>query len=122
MIIGSWIREIQVFNKQVVKYDKIISHFRKVVGALAIFDLTNKVSFEKLSIWITALRKEGDSDIQILLVGNKLDLIEKNISPRQVSDEEIKAFAKTNKCKSLEISANDQNNVIACFELLFSGN
>ena len=82
MIIGSWIREIQVFNKQVVKYDKIISHFRKVVGALAIFDLTNKVSFEKLSIWITALRKEGDSDIQILLVGNKLDLIEKNISPR----------------------------------------
>lgn len=52
------------------------------MGALAIFDLTNKVSFEKLSVWITALKKEGDSDIQILLVGNKLDLIEKNISPR----------------------------------------
>lgn len=28
------------------------SHFRKVVGALAIFDLTNKISLEKLQLWI----------------------------------------------------------------------
>lgn len=52
------------------------------MGALVIFDLTNKASFEKLSTWIDALKKEGDSDIQIILIGNKLDLIEKNISPR----------------------------------------
>ncbi|CAD8166049.1 unnamed protein product [Paramecium octaurelia] len=95
------------------------SHFRKVVGALAIFDLTNKTSLEKLQLWIQELKHHGDSDIQIMIVGNKLDLVQKNPSCRQVSEDDIKQFVKQNKWKVFEISAQVPENVNQCFECLF---
>nr|CAI44491.1 rab_C49 [Paramecium tetraurelia] len=95
------------------------SHFRKVVGALAIFDLTNKTSLEKLQLWIQELKHHGDGDIQIIIVGNKLDLVQKNPSCRQVSEDDIKQFVKQNKWKVFEISAQVPENVNQCFECLF---
>ncbi|CAD8167676.1 unnamed protein product [Paramecium pentaurelia] len=90
-----------------------------VVGALAIFDLTNKTSLEKLQLWIQELKNHGDSDIQIILVGNKLDLVQKNPSCRQVLEDDIKQFVKQNKWKVFEISAQVPENVNQCFECLF---
>ncbi|CAD8098302.1 unnamed protein product [Paramecium sonneborni] len=95
------------------------SHFRKVVGALAIFDLTNKTSLEKLQLWIQELKHHGDGDIQIIIIGNKLDLVQKNPSCRQVSENDIKLFIKQNKWKIFEISAHLPENVNQCFETLF---
>jgi small GTP-binding protein len=59
-------------------------------GALLVFDITSKESFQNLHEWISALY-EGREKIPLILIGNKLDL-EQN---RQVSIEEAHAYAKS---------------------------
>jgi Ras-related protein Rab-11A len=51
------------------------AYYRNTVGALMVFDLTKMKSFENLEIWLKEARSYSDADIAIVLVGNKLDLV-----------------------------------------------
>ncbi len=62
------------------KYRAITSaHYRKAVGALLVYDITKEKTFESLEKWLEEIRKHADQDIVLMLVGNKLDLTEKNV-------------------------------------------
>ena len=52
-------------------------------GAIIIYDITNRQSFESVDYWIEEV-KENVSDIEIIIVGNKIDLYEE----REVTYEE----------------------------------
>jgi small GTP-binding protein len=57
-------------------------YFRGAKGALIIYDVTKKESFEHLDKWFSDL-DEQCGKISVILVANKIDLIENRIIPRK---------------------------------------
>jgi Ras-related protein Rab-11A len=67
------------------------------VGALLVFDLTDRDSFDQLSYWLNCLREHADENLVVALVGmnisffnnlhlaNKYDLVRDNPSLRAVT-------------------------------------
>ena len=80
-------------------------------GALIIFDLSNKNSFEYVPKWIEDLKDNGPKDISILILGNKSDLT----LEREVNMDEIKKFI-GNKYLYYEVSAKNGNNISLAFD------
>ena len=44
-------------------------HYRSAVGALLVFDLTDRESFEQLSYWLNCLVEHADENLVVALVG-----------------------------------------------------
>ncbi|MFX1503800.1 MAG: GTP-binding protein, partial [Promethearchaeota archaeon] len=89
-------------------------YYRGSLGALLIFDLTNPASFEHLPQWIEEVRANVKTEIPLLLVGNKSDLIDQ----RTVSLEEINNFTKNFNLYYMETSAKTGEGVGDCFYIL----
>ncbi|MFX1478493.1 MAG: GTP-binding protein [Promethearchaeota archaeon] len=85
-------------------------HFMEANGAMVIFDITNKKSFDNLDWWITELI-DYRGDIPLIIVGNKLD---KN-SEREVN--KVTAMEKANQLgvDYIETSAKSDCNVNKVF-------
>lgn len=64
------------------------------------------------------VKEHAEPDIVIMLVGNKLDLCEKNPLERRVSTERAMEFARDNNLLFMETSAFTDVNVRDVFELL----
>ena len=57
------------------RYRAITSaYYRGAVGALLVYDITKHVTYENVERWLKELRDHADSNIVIMLVGNKSDL------------------------------------------------
>jgi len=89
-------------------------YYRGSLGTVLVFDLTNSASFEHLPGWIEEVRSNIKSDIPILLVGNKSDLIDQ----RAVSIEEIGNFTRDFNLYYMETSAKTGDGVGDCFYIL----
>ncbi len=50
------------------------SYFRGASGALLVFDISRRSTFESVTSWLHDLRQIAESDIVVVLVGNKSDL------------------------------------------------
>ena len=50
------------------------SYFRGASGALLVFDLTRRETFDNVTQWLDDLRQIAEPDIVVVLVGNKRDL------------------------------------------------
>ncbi|MHA1149246.1 MAG: GTP-binding protein [Promethearchaeota archaeon] len=89
-------------------------YYRGSLGGLLIFDLTNYESFEHLPQWLDEVRANIKTEIPLLLVGNKSDLIEE----RKVSIEEINEFTRDFNLYYMETSAKTGEGVGDCFHIL----
>ena len=99
----------------------MIGHYRSAVGALLIFDLTDKESFECLDHWLKELRENCDENCEIALVANKIDLINEDPGLREVSIHQINKFCKDNGLIFIgETSAKEDINIKETFEGLLS--
>jgi Ras-related protein Rab-1A len=49
-------------------------YYRDADGALIVFDTTDKQSFENVKQWLQELEDKAPKNIEIILVGNKIDL------------------------------------------------
>jgi len=87
------------------------SYYRGTTGALLVYDITRRETFEHLSEWLEDCRKYSNPNIVIMLIGNKCDLEEK----RAVSREEGEEFAKAHGLFFLETSAKTDANVDEAF-------
>eukprot|EP00825_Cyclidium_porcatum_P044712 TRINITY_DN6625_c0_g1_i2.p3 TRINITY_DN6625_c0_g1~~TRINITY_DN6625_c0_g1_i2.p3 ORF type:complete len:216 (-),score=39.28 TRINITY_DN6625_c0_g1_i2:101-748(-) len=96
------------------------SHYRRAVGALLVYDVTKEKTFQNVSKWIDDLKQQAESDIVIILVGNKYDQIEKNSSNCKVQREDALKFAKQNGLLFEETSALTDYNVTQVFESLLN--
>ncbi|GMR49491.1 hypothetical protein PMAYCL1PPCAC_19686, partial [Pristionchus mayeri] len=68
------------------------AYYRGAAGALLVYDIAKRTSFENVSRWLTELRDHSEKDISIMLVGNKTDL-----RPlRAVPTDEAKQYAVEN--------------------------
>ena len=65
------------------------AYYRGAVGALLVYDISKHQTYVNVTRWLKELRDHADSNIVIMLVGNKSDL--RHL--RAVPTEEAKAFA-----------------------------
>ena len=94
------------------RYRAITSaYYRGAVGALLVYDITKKNTFESVERWLTELKDYADSKIVVMLVGNKCDLRDE----REVSVEEGTAAAAKFGLSFIETSALDATNVDESF-------
>ena len=87
------------------------SYYRGAAGALLVYDITRRDTFQHLSRWLEEAKQHAQPNMVILLIGNKNDLEHK----RAVSTEEGKAFADANGLLFMETSAKTAYNVEQAF-------
>jgi small GTP-binding protein len=66
------------------------AYYKGAKGALLVFDLSRKETFDSVDRWVPDLRASADEKVTIILIGNKCDLKER----RQVTEEEAQNKAK----------------------------
>ena len=99
------------------KYKSITSHhYKKAVGALLVYDVTRRITFDDCMKWYTELKNYTDKECVICIVGNKTDIVQKNQKLREVSREEGENFAKKNNTLFYEMSARKYEQINKCFE------
>lgn len=94
------------------------AHYRRAIGALLVYDITQDKTFANVQKWIEELRAHADPDIVIMLVGNKVDLVETTPAERQVSREQGQQLARDQGMLFEETSAVRGIQVREAFETL----
>ncbi|OIT26166.1 PREDICTED: ras-related protein RGP1-like [Nicotiana attenuata] len=87
------------------------AYYRGAVGAMLVYDITKRQSFDHVARWLEELRGHADKNIVIMLVGNKTDLG----SLRAVPTEDAKEFAEKENLFFIETSALEATNVETAF-------
>ncbi|KAI8982281.1 P-loop containing nucleoside triphosphate hydrolase protein [Mycotypha africana] len=91
------------------------SYYRGAAGALLVYDISRRETFEHVSTWLSDVRRHANPNTTIVLVGNKCDLDERR---RQVTREEGEKFAKDNDIPLfIETSAKSSENVEEVFSI-----
>ncbi|KAL4866066.1 hypothetical protein BDV12DRAFT_139167 [Aspergillus spectabilis] len=95
------------------RYRAITSaYYRGAVGALLVYDISKHQTYDNVNRWLKELRDHADSNIVIMLVGNKSDL--RHL--RAVPTDDAKQFASENNLSFIETSALDASNVELAFQ------
>jgi len=87
------------------------SYYRGAAGALLVYDITRRETFNHLASWLEDARTHSNSNMTIMLIGNKSDLEGR----RAVTFEEGQAFANEHGLIFLETSAKTASNVEDAF-------
>lgn len=87
------------------------AYYRGAVGAMLVYDITKRQSFDHVARWLEELRGHADKNIVIMLVGNKTDLG----SLRAVPTDDAKEFAEKENLFFIETSALEATNVDTAF-------
>ncbi|XP_044352049.1 ras-related protein Rab-2-A-like [Triticum aestivum] len=85
--------------------------YDEAVGALLVYDITRRETFNHLTNWLQDARKYAHSGMTIMLIGNKCDLSHSHA----VSYEEGERFAKDHGLLFMEASAKTAQNVVEGF-------
>ena len=64
------------------------AHYKRALGALLVYDVTSRETFDEIDTWIENLMSRAEPDIQVILVGNKIDKVRQNPNSREVDVEE----------------------------------
>ncbi|XP_048223531.1 ras-related protein Rab-4A isoform X1 [Perognathus longimembris pacificus] len=87
------------------------SYYRGAAGALLVYDITSRETYNALTNWLTDARMLASQSIVIILCGNKKDLD----GDREVTFLEASRFAQENELMFLETSALTGENVEEAF-------
>ncbi|KAL0855132.1 hypothetical protein Bca101_060284 [Brassica carinata] len=87
------------------------AYYRGAVGAMLVYDMTKRQSFDHMAKWLEELRGHADKNIVIMLIGNKCDLG----SLRAVPTEDAQEFAERENLFFMETSALEATNVETAF-------
>jgi len=120
------VRSIEIDNTEVkVNFWDISGHpeffdvrnefYKDTQGAILVYDVGSKRSFESLDGWLKEASKFGAKDIQVVVCANKVDG-----KKRAVSLKDGQAWAVSKGYQHFETSASDGTNVEAVFQCLFS--
>jgi len=93
----------------------ISTYYRGSAGAVIVFDVNRRESFEKCSFWLNQIKGNNTHDHNpvLMLIGNKIDQ-----SNREVRREEAVHYAEENNMIYNEISAKKNIDVLKCYRQL----
>ncbi|KAH0458988.1 hypothetical protein IEQ34_011802 [Dendrobium chrysotoxum] len=92
------------------------AYYRGAVGAMLVYDMTKRQSFDHVARWLEELRGHADKNIVVMLVGNKSDLG----TLRAVPAEDAKEFAQRESLFFMETSALESTNVETAFQTVLT--
>ncbi|KAK7262506.1 hypothetical protein RJT34_30080 [Clitoria ternatea] len=99
------------------RYRAITSaYYRGAVGALLVYDITKRQTFDNVQRWLRELRDHADSNIVIMMAGNKSDLNHL----RAVSGDDGQALAEREGLSFLETSALEATNIEKAFQTILT--
>ena len=87
------------------------NYYRQAKGAVIVYDITDRQSFQKVMDWTEELQAHGDKHMSIVIVGNKVD----KESERQVSRNEPLEYAMKIGARHIGTSAKTGEGVVECF-------
>ena len=92
-------------------------YYRGAHAAVVVYDVTQRVSFERAKFWIQELRSQASPDIVVTLAGNKSDLLQSSAapSPTEVARGDAARYARENGLLFYETSAKSGSNVVEMF-------
>ncbi|KAL5769297.1 hypothetical protein ACOSP7_015848 [Xanthoceras sorbifolium] len=88
------------------------AYYRGAVGALLVYDISRRQTFDSIGRWLNELHTHSDMNVVTILVGNKSDLKD----AREVTTAEGKTLAEDEGLFFMETSALDSSNVTAAFQ------
>ncbi|KAM1019584.1 hypothetical protein ACFX13_041660 [Malus domestica] len=91
------------------------AYYRGALGAMLVYDITKRRTFDHVARWVEELRTHADSSIVIMLIGNKADLGDE----RDVPTEDAVEFAEEQGLFFSETSAFSGDNVDTAFFRVF---
>jgi Ras-related protein Rab-8A len=81
-------------------------------GVILIYDVTEKKSFDRVSHWVDSIKENSDTqNVEILLVGNKIDMVKERVVAFAEGNELAKNFG----INFMETSAKTGENVESAF-------
>ena len=89
-------------------------YFRSSNGIILVFDFTLRRSFDNIAKWIKLTEENRGGDLKYVLLGNKADIEEK-----EVTVEEGEEMAKSRGIKFFEVSAKTNLNIQESFNHIF---
>lgn len=107
------------------KFDSLTNFYcRQARAALVCYDITSLATFQGLQRWVDKVQAEAETNCAIVLVGNKLDVVQANPALRKVDFAEAKRYASSINAVVVEASAKTGENVnemftqvvLTCFE------
>ena len=97
------------------KYKSITkSLFLKAQGIIALFDVTNELSFMNLKNWLALIEEECNPDMPIIIVGNKIDLE----NQRVIEKEKAIEYTNQKKIEYIETSSKTGENIDKAITLI----
>ena len=87
------------------------AYYRGALGAMLVYDITKRQTFDHVARWVEELRAHADTSIVIMLVGNKADLVDQ----RAVPSEDAVEFSEDQGLFFSETSALNGDNVETAF-------
>ncbi len=88
-------------------------HYAGANGAIVVFDITSRQTFEDLDKWVQEIQEEV-GDLKTVIVGNKVDLEYE----REISTNEGLTYAQSMKSEYLESSAKDNIQVSDIYQTI----
>ena len=88
----------------------IRTYYKDVGGAIIMFDLCDRRTFNRVHFWYNELKKNALEDYPIIIIGNKLDGL------RVVTDYEAQEMAKNLDCLYAEISVKTGQNTFEAIQ------
>lgn len=88
------------------------AHYRKAVGVIFVYDITNHRTFDNLDKWLKEARNFTGDDVSLMLVGNNANL--RHL--RHVSSQKARSYAEKNNMSFIETSALDFTHVDLAFQ------
>lgn len=115
MIVKEKVVKVQIWDTAgQERYRSITNaYYRGAEAIIIVFDLNNKDSFNHIQVWIDEISKYTGPSVFKLILGNKCDLI----NP-QVSKEDILDLEKKLDIKIFEVSAKISSNVDTAFRYI----
>eukprot|EP00472_Partenskyella_glossopodia_P014878 CAMPEP_0197516120 /NCGR_PEP_ID=MMETSP1318-20131121/999_1 /TAXON_ID=552666 /ORGANISM="Partenskyella glossopodia, Strain RCC365" /LENGTH=197 /DNA_ID=CAMNT_0043064639 /DNA_START=162 /DNA_END=755 /DNA_ORIENTATION=- len=99
------------------KFDSLTNFYcRNARAALVCYDVTNRASFTGIQKWVDKVKQEADPNCAMLIVGNKVDLVDANDSARRVELSEVQRYAEGLGASVMEVSAKTGQNITKIFE------
>ena len=92
------------------------NYYRQAQGALVVYDITDRASFQKVVSWINELKAQADKNIVIVVAGNKCDMERE----RQINKADAQEFCRKLQIRHFDTSAKTGNGVDDAFRELAS--
>ena len=90
------------------------NYYKGAQGIALIYDITNQITFENVRKWIDQIKEEVSEKVPIILVGNKIDIVEKRV----IKKEDGESMAKEYGLLFSECSAKTGENIDSTFNQL----